>query len=191
MIDRALEHLATHLNNHLRRNFRVVEDIAVVSNLHEAGGTPATVAANKIVLFLSGIERDTLAHRAGASRGAPGPVQVREVPPVYLNLLVMCAANFGGSQYPQALKFLSSAIAFFQATAVFDHQNTPDMDSRLERLVLNIENIGSQDMHSLWSIHGGRYLPSALFRVRLITLDSGWIEAREPEVARPQVTVGA
>lgn len=190
MIDRALEHLASHLNSHLRRNFRVVEDIAVVSNLHEAGGSAATAAANKIVLFLSGIERDTLAHRARAPHGAPGRGRLREVPPVYLNLLVMCAANFGGSQYPQALKYLSSAIAFFQANAVFDHQNTPDMDPRLERLILNIENIGSQDMHSLWSIHGGRYLPSTLYRVRLVTLDGEAIEAREPQVTRPRVTVG-
>lgn len=190
MIDRALEHLASHLNNHLRRNFRVAEDVVVVSSLQDAGGTPAVAAANKIVLFLSSIEHDTLAHRAPGSHGAPGIGRLVEVAPVYLNLLVMCAANFGGSQYPQALKYLASAIAFFQANAVFDHQNTPDMDPRLERLVLNIENLSSQDMHSLWNIHGGRYLPSTLFRLRLITLD-GDLLAREPVVGRPEVTVAA
>jgi hypothetical protein len=56
------------------------------------------------------------------------------------------------------------------------------MDSRLERLILNMENLTSQEMHSLWSIHGGRYLPSVLFRVRLITLDSNVVHSREPVV---------
>ncbi|HEX7817324.1 DUF4255 domain-containing protein [Dyella sp.] len=180
MIDRALEHLATHLNGHFRRQFQVAEDMVVVSNLQEVGGAAVASSANRLVLFLSGIERDTLAHRAGTVPTAPQHGVLQKVMPVYLNLLVMCAANFSGTHYPEALKFLASTIAFFQGNAVFDHQNTPDMDRRLERLALNMENLSSQEMHSLWSIHGGRYLPSALFRVRLVTLDSDAIRGRAP-----------
>jgi hypothetical protein len=46
-------------------------------------------------------------------------------------------------------------------------------------------------MHSLWSIHGGRYLPSALFRVRLITLDAGAVQGRDPAIVRTDVEVQA
>ncbi|TAM27404.1 MAG: DUF4255 domain-containing protein [Rhodanobacter sp.] len=184
MIDRVLGHLATHLNGYYRRHFRVAEDVAVVSNVQEIGGTPVVSSTNKVVLFLSGIERDTLAHRATASATSASHGVVQDVLPVYLNLLVMCAANFSGAHYPEALKFLSSAIGFFQGNAVFDHQNTPDMDARLDRLALNMENLSSQEMHSLWSIHGGRYLPSALFRVRMITLDAGMIRGRDPAVVQ-------
>jgi hypothetical protein len=182
VIDRALEHLAAHLNGHFRRNFHVAEDLVVVSNLQELGGAPVPLAASKLTLFLSGVERDTLAHRATTAPAAYAPSVIQHAAPVYLNLLVMCAANFSGSHYPEALKFLAGAIAFFQGNGVFDHHNTPGMDSRLERLILNMENLTSQEMHSLWSIHGGRYLPSALFRVRLITLDSNVVHSREPVV---------
>lgn len=191
VIDRVLGHLATHLNGYYRRNFQVAEDVVVVSNLQEVGGSSVVLSANKVVLFLSSIERDTLAHRA---TNPPGPVTrgiVQNVPPVYLNLLVMCAANFSGSHYPEALKFLSSAIVFFQGNPVFDHQNTPDMDARLERLALNMENLSSQEMHSLWSIHGGRYLPSVLFRVRMITLDAGMIRGRDPAIVQAETGVRA
>lgn len=191
MIDRVLGHLATHLNGYYRRHFQVAEDVAVVSNLHEVGGPPVASASNKVVLFLSGIEHDTLAHRSAKAPAAPADGVMRHVAPVYLNLLVMCAANFSGIHYPEALKFLSSAIAFFQGNMVFDHQNTPDMDARLERLALNMENLSSQEMHSLWSIHGGRYLPSALFRVRLITLDAGAVQGRDPAIVRTDVEVQA
>ncbi|MBE1160687.1 Pvc16 family protein [Dyella acidiphila] len=186
MIDRVLEHLASHLNAHFRRQFEVAEDVAVVSNLQELGGVPVVLSTNKLVLFLSGVERDTLAYRA---TGLPMTYQngvIHNAAPVYLNLLVMCAANFSGSHYPEALKFLSGAIAFFQGSPVLDHQNTPGMDQRLERLALNMENLSSQEMHSLWSIHGGRYLPSALFRIRMITLDAGAIRGRDPAIRQTE-----
>jgi hypothetical protein len=191
VIDRVLGHLATHLNGYYRRHFQVAEDVAVVSNLQEVGGAPVVLSANKVVLFLSGIERDTLAHQAKGSSVSTGQGIAQGMPPVYLNLLVMCAANFSGSHYPEALKFLSSAIVFFQSNAVFDHQNTPDMDGRLERLALNMENLSSQEMHSLWSIHGGRYLPSVLFRVRMITLDAGGMRQRDPAVGQADTGVQA
>jgi hypothetical protein len=191
VIDQVLGHLATHLNGYYRRTFQVAEDVAVVSNLQELGGSPVVVASNRMVLFLSSIEHDTLAHRAKAPAQPSAQGTIRRVPPVFLNLLVMCAANFSGNQYPQALKFLSGAIAFFQGNAVFDHQNTPDLDRRLDRLALNMEDLGSQQMHSLWSIHGGRYLPSVLFRVRMVALDSGMLQGRDPGIARAEVDVHA
>lgn len=184
MIDRVFEQLAAHLNSHFRRLFDAVEDIVVVSNLQELGGVAIVQATNKLVLFLSGVERDTVAHRATAVPMTYANGVIQNAPPVYLNLLVMCAANFSGTHYPEALKFLSAAIAFFQGNPVLNHQNTPDMDRRLERLALNMENLSSQEMHSLWSIHGGRYLPSALFRVRMITLDGGAVRGRSPAISQ-------
>ena len=180
MIDAALGQMADQLNQHLRRRFQVTEDLAVLSNLHEQNGSLVPHVVNKLVLFLAGVERDSIAHRVGQPMGLnPG---LRTAEPVFLNLLVMCAANFSGSNYPEALKFLSSAISFFQGKPVLDHQNTPELDARLDRLVLNIENLSSGEMHSLWGIHSGRYLPSVLYRVRMVSLDSQQIEQRETPI---------
>lgn len=178
MIDAALSHLAGQLNEHLRRRFQVDEDLAVLSNLHELNGSLVPLVANKLVLFLAGVERDSMAHRVGPAVGLnPAPV-LQSPAPVYLNLLVMCAANFSGSNYPEALKFLSGAISFFQSHPVLDHQNSPGMHAGLERLILNIENLSSSEMHSLWGIHSGRYLPSVLYRVRMVSVEGSHIEAR-------------
>lgn len=182
MIDTALAHIATQLNQNFRRNFQVAEDLVVLSNLLELSGAQVPTVANKLVLFLSSIERDTTAYRAN-ERGTPLQTSSLSGPaPVYLNLLVMFAANFSGSNYPEALKFLSSTIAYFQGTPVLDHHNTRDLDPRIERLVLNIENLSSSELHSLWSVHGGRYLPSVLYRVRMVWLDSGHVHERRPQI---------
>jgi len=63
------------------------------------------------------------------------------VEPVFLNLLAMCAANFGGANYFDALKLLSGAIGFFQINAVLDHHNCPELVDRAERISFEIENL--------------------------------------------------
>jgi hypothetical protein len=182
MIDAALSLMAGQLNEHLRRRFQLSEDLAVLSNLLEQNGSLVPLVANKLVLFLAGVERDTLAHRAQTANLGLQAQQLATTPPVYLNLLVMCAANFSGGNYPEALKFLSSAIAFFQSCQVMDQHNAPGLDARLERLVLSIENLSSSEMHSLWGIHSGRYLPSVLYRVRMISVDGQQVMGREVPV---------
>lgn len=183
MIEAALGLMAGQLNEHLRRRFHLSEDLAVLSNLLEQNGTLVPLVANKLVLFLAGVERDAMAHRApGASHPALSSQQLVMPAPVYLNLLVMCAANFSGSNYPEALKFLSSAIAYFQSHQVLDQHNAPGLDARLERLVLSIENLSSSEMHSLWGIHSGRYLPSVLYRVRMVSVDAESVLGRERTV---------
>jgi hypothetical protein len=190
MIDAALGLLAGQLNLHLRRCFDLTEDLVVLSNLHEQSGALVPSVSNKLVMFLSGIERETIAHRSvdGGARTSgyaslPGPA------PVYLNLLLMCAANFSGTNYPEALKCLAYTITFFQGKPVFDHSNAPEMDEGLERLVLNIENLSSSEMHSLWGIHSGRYLPSVLYRVRMVSLDAQHIARRDPLVQQTDIRV--
>lgn len=189
MIDAALSLMAAQLNAHLRRRFQVGEDLAVLSNLLEQNGSLVPLVSNKVVLFLVGVERDTLAHRA--SGGSPGAEtsHLATSAPIFLNLLVMCAANFSGNNYVEALKFLSGAIAFFQSHQVMDQQNVPDLDPGLERLVLTIENLSSSEMHSLWGIHSGRYLPSVLYRVRMVCMDSRQIVGREHGVGAVKSTV--
>jgi len=106
---------------------------------------------------------------------------------VCLNLMLMFAANFSGSNYPEALKFISSTIAFFQSRPLFDHQNTPELDPRIDKLALDIENLGIGDLSNLWGMLSGKYLPSVLYRVRLITIDAGQLNAQLPLVRQPQV----
>lgn len=186
MIDSALGHLATQLNQYFRRRLATAEDMVVVCNLQEPGGGAVTLASNKVVLFLAGVERDTAAHRV-SNTGAVQTSQIRGAEPLFLNLLIMCAATFSGQAYPEALRLLSEAITFFQGTPVFDHHNAPGLDARIDRLVLNIENMSKSEMNSLWSIHGSRYLPSVLYRARLICLDPATAQRRETVVSQPDI----
>ena len=84
----------------------------------------------------------------------------------------MFASCFSGKNYPEALKFISNTISFFQKNPVFDHQNTPELDEKIEKLTLAIENISLNDLSSLWGVLCGKYMPSVLYKVRMLTFDA-------------------
>ena len=85
----------------------------------------------------------------------------------------MVAACFNGGNYPEALKLISHAVSYFQRQPYFDHQNSPDLDKRISKLALDIENLNVQDLSSLWGVLSGKYLPSVLYKVRMVSFDSG------------------
>ena len=192
MLDAAIGLIAAQLNQALRGAFQLSEDLVVVTNLVDVNGSEPTSATNKLVMFLANIERETVmdsrgmrATVAGGNRDAIAQTSAA----VHLNLMLMFAANFGGGKYTEALKFISATIAFFQGRPLFDHQNSPDLDPRIERLALDIENLNLTELSNLWGILGGKYVPSILYRMRMITFDSRQITNLVPRVARARGSV--
>jgi hypothetical protein len=191
VIAAAITGIAGQLNQSLRRTFKVGEDLVVVSNLTEPDGNLVSQVSNKLTLFLVNIEKDALPYRPSAlshaNMGRAGMSQA----PVHLNLMLMFAATFSGTNYPEALKFISHTIGFFQSRPVFDHQNTPELDQRIDKLMLEIENLSISDLSNLWGILSGKYMPSVLYRMRMVAIDSGQLSGQAPYVSRPQAGVSA
>jgi hypothetical protein len=191
MINSAISHITLYLNQYLGRTFSLDEEIAVISNIAEQDGSIAVNVNNKVAVFLVNVEKDVSpVHSKGL-----GLIDAREktinYPPLHLNLFLMFSANFGGGNYPEALKFLSHIISFFQKNPVFTHQNSPDLDPRIDKLILDIENLNIKDLSSLWSIISGKYLPSVLYRVRMLTFDSTDIKAKAMSMSDPTTSVNA
>lgn len=187
MIHAAVSHLANQLNQFLKRTFDIGEDVVLLSSLTDQDGTPAPNTSNKLVVFLVNVEKETTPARAGGGGGALSAVS--SYPPIYLNLYVMIAASFSGGNYAEALKFLSNAVSFFQRQPFFDHQSTPELDRRISRLALDIENLNFQDLSSLWGALSGRYQPSILYKVRMVCFDAGDVLTRPTPIRGPQPSV--
>jgi hypothetical protein len=165
--------------------------VVVTSLVDVNGGVPVN-ATNKLLIFLANIERETVVATQSVRPAVVGndkDAVAQTSAAVHLNLMLMFAANFGGSKYTEALKFISATIAFFQGRVRFDHHNSPDLDPRIERLVLDIENLKVAELANLWGILGGKYVPSVLYRMRMITIDSGQITHLVPRIARARGNV--
>lgn len=181
MIDRAIAQIAAQLNEYLKGRIGTSEDMVVVSNLLGPDGSPAPNVNNRVILFLTSIEKGAVSQRAPEARGGA----FSGAQPLFLNLYMMVAANFTGANYTEALKFLSLAIAFFHRQPVLDHGNSPDLDERISKLVLDIENTPPQAMSNIWGVLGGRYLPSVLYRVRMIALGGDDVQGRVEYITEP------
>jgi len=189
MINSAILHITNYLNQYLKRTFDLNEDIVALSNIVEQDGTVATNVTNKLVVCLVNIEKDSTPVNLPKRGMMPSDKAVMGYPPVHLNLYIMFAAHFSGNNYSEALKFLSHTISFFQRNPVFDHQNTPDLDRRIHQLALDIENLDTKDLSSLWSILSGKYLPSILYKVRMLSFAADDIKAQIPVSKAPQPSV--
>jgi hypothetical protein len=192
MLEAAIGLIADQLNQALRSTFQLSEDLVVVTSLVDVNGGVPVNATNKLLIFLANIERETVVATQSVRPAVVGndkDAVAQTSAAVHLNLMLMFAANFGGSKYTEALKFISATIAFFQGRVRFDHHNSPDLDPRIERLVLDIENLKVAELANLWGILGGKYVPSVLYRMRMITIDSGQITHLVPRIARARGNV--
>lgn len=190
MIDSAVTQVAGRLNEFLKRHANVAYDIVRTSNLSELDGTAVTDTENKVLVFLVNVERDTVALNALPARSGGFSRSADSSPSVHLTLSLMVAANFSGRHYPDALKFLSNSVSFFQRNPIFDHSNTPDLESRIDRLVLDIENLSLTDLSNLWGILGGRYVPSILYKMRMVTFNARDVISQTPPISASDTAAG-
>ena len=170
MIDVALAIIVNRLNQQLASPETAPEDAVVLMDFADSSG-PAPDAQDKIVVLASNITEDTV------TRGLPRPVSdanLRKRDPVNLIIQIVVAANFEPSRYSRGLQALSRAVEFFQANPVFDRNNSPDMAGKgIERLSIEMESLSVDAVSQLWGVLGGRYLPSVVYRIRTVAIDSG------------------
>lgn len=105
-------------------------------------------------------------------------------PPVYLNLYVLISAYFGDTEenYKEALKNLARVIRFFQGKPVFNHQNSPDIDPAIEKILVEMVSLSFEQQNNLWSSLGGKYLPSVIYKIRPIEMLRETMVASGPRI---------
>ena len=72
--------------------------------------------------------------------------------------------------YKEALKRISQVVAFFHSHPVFTPENAPGLDQNIEKLIMELDSINFEQLYNLWSAFGGDYLPSVLYKLRMVTI---------------------
>lgn len=159
MIHRLLSFVADELNDYLGGYYEEPSGFAKVG---EIGGEDAEEDINKIIISLFNIERET-AMGIGNVYQAEGSGFMQKSPPWCLNLYFVLAAVYEGKRYAEGLEILSESIVFLQQHGVIFPEN--GIRYTIELVSLNI-----QELTNVWSILGGRYYPSVLCKVRMLTM---------------------
>jgi hypothetical protein len=174
MIYESLKFLAEEVNKYL--NFKTPNPTLtvprlVVSNISVAGDTSAEIdpdIKDKAVLSLVNVEEDKVAKQQEHFIKAE-LTTIYKNPPLYLNFYILFVMH--RKKYDDSLQFLGHIIQFFQHQHVFTPITHPGLDARIQRIVVDLYNLNFEQTNHLWSVLGGKYFPSVMYKVRQVTLN--------------------
>lgn len=171
MIDKALEVLASGIKGYLVRlpDLNISSQDTVHLTLIVKADGNIDIPPDSLGLSLVNIEEERVTKDQQAYKAAADGRRMAHLnPELKLNLYILIVANF--NTYETGLKFLSGAIRFFQSKNVFSGENTPDLDPSIQKLIVDLFPLNFEQQNHLWGSLGAKYLPSVLYKVRLLTI---------------------
>jgi hypothetical protein len=183
MIDNVLKVIANEVNKYVVRKLDPDRDpssakLIAVGNVAKAQETDASASRPDSVsapgiLSLVNIEEERTSKNPDTYVKVNNKIEYRN-PKMLLNLYSLFAVNH--NSYDTALQYLSLIIQFFQYRSVITPKNTPSdngliLDSKIEKLVVEMVSMNSEQVNHLWATLGGKYLPSVLYKVRMVTIE--------------------
>lgn len=175
MIHESLKFLCSEVNKYLNLKISstslseprlVLGNINLASDNNSSGYKPEI--KHKAVLSLVNVEEDKVAKQQEYFKKSELST-IYKAPPIHLNLYVLFAMN--RTDYDESLRFLATIIQFFQYQQVFTPATHPSLDSRVEKLIVDLYNLNFEQTNHLWSVLGGKYYPSVMYKVRQLTID--------------------
>lgn len=174
MINESLNFLAMEVNKYLNLRFPFAgadtQPRLVVGNITSATDTVATATPsvkNRAVLSLVNVEEDRVA-KMQENTVKTATSTLYKNPPVLVNLYILFSVN--RDAYTDCLSLLSGIILFFQHQNVFTPVTHPSLDSRIQKLMVDLHSLSFEQLNHLWSILGGKYMPSVMYKVRQLTM---------------------
>jgi hypothetical protein len=179
MIDETLQYIRKEV-----KNFLGLDDTEVIAgHIHRL---KEENNVHGVVISLINLEEETTLRNTGHHIKQNEKVHYQE-PPIFLNLYLLFVFNF--ESYDSSLLRLSQTIELFQYKRKFASENaTPGnpFPAALEKLIFDFCNLNFEQLNHTWSILGGAYFPSVLYKVRLVKVQRD-ISVPGPEITTIQV----
>ena len=187
MIHTSLAFLTQQINDYLKlmTDDSETDRIFLTSVATESSGV--MIPDSSLGLSLINIEEERFFKDQTTSIVNREGVTEQRNPEVKLNLYVLISANFQDKKdpdptddYVEGLKQLSYVISFFQSKNVFTPDNSPAMtgiDPELRKLVVELYSYSFEQLYNFWSVVGAKYLPSVLYRIRMIRFQEGAVKS--------------
>lgn len=180
MIDVALKFLVTEVNAFLFARTGSASGSVDLGRLVDDAGK-WVVEDGKVGAALVNIEEERTFKSQLPDTTLVNGRQVVVQPDLKLNLHVIFVANF--KQYDIALRQLSWILTCFQAHPAFTRDRYPSLDRRIDKLSIEFVSLTYEQLNQLWAVIGGKYLPSVVYRVRLVA-----VQDTEPTAIQPPIT---
>lgn len=169
MISQAIQTILARLNDYIGTAEPEVI-LGNISMIDAAQETSTQTLTDKVIASAVNIEQEGSLRNIPFRRTSAGPDGLPNVlerePEIHLNVYLLFGSN--KSNYATALLRISQVIAFFQRKSVFKPDDTPELvPLNLTKLVFELYSTNFTELNQLWSIMGGKYIPSVVYKMRL------------------------
>jgi len=178
MLLESLSIIRSQLENYFKQNTAVVnpESEVVIANIAQLeSSTFGAALTNKVVITLVNIEQEASMKNV-PTRVQEGNSYKKINPPVYVYMQILISANYP-SNYETSLSRLASCIKFFQGKQSFSLKNSPVPellgDDANSDIKFSVELVSPtfEQLNHIWGMLGGKALPAALYKVRIVMLE--------------------
>ena len=154
-----------------------------VATLNDAG-----VDETKVLLSLVNIEEEVLLRNPENFIKRDSSVIYRN-PPMHFNITIIFGAYQpnqadSGTKYEASISKIQKVIGFFQRQNVFDQAYIPKPPNGIEKLIFELVSLNLEQLHHLWSMLGGKYIPSVVYKMRMVVIDEALDGAEMPLISQ-------
>lgn len=186
MVDVALKFLRDELNMFLRTRAGSSGEVVKLSKIVDESGKYAFDAG--LCLSVINIEEErTFKSQLPEYTYVDGHHIVLQ-PELKLNLHLLVGANFG--LYDEALKFISHVLVYFQSHISFTSEEYPGLDPRIGKLTVELQSLNYEQLNQVWAFIGGKQLPSAIYRLRMVILQDEAQVTIQPPLTTVRIDLG-
>ena len=171
-----MQTIADGLNIFFKTRLRTNEDKAVISGIVNQDGSVALLEENKVLITLVNLEKEPTTvgpKKDGKQR-------------VHINFYLLFSCYFSNANYIEAIKFLSFTMNYLNDNSSLDISEGGGIKSTSSfglKVQIEIESLTVDQNSNLWSAVGAKYMPSALYKIRMIPLDSNSLTEFRPSAA--------
>jgi hypothetical protein len=187
VIDHAMLFIRDRLNEHIARSTGAADSGLGDAIVFPDGDKldPLTLKVGAVNLLLVNMEQELVMRADDPFSRSFGDGSVLAVQPALrLNLMILFVARY--RIYDAGLAALFAVLHFLQAHRVFEARAFPDLDPRIDRLVVELTTLPVAQQNDLWASLRLAYHPSLYFRVRMITVEQDAQAAPATLVGEPR-----
>lgn len=180
MIERVLVFLKNQLSSYLSLKTGENDKISLVNLTDKSGKT----LIDGLGMTLINVEEERILRNQEVYQQNTAGRFEKVNPELHLNLYLLFTANFGDkeSDYRESLKFISYVATFFQSRNVFTPGSYPELEEGIKKLVAELFNLSFEAQNNLWASLGAKYMPSLVYKVRMISLQEKEVSREAPPI---------
>ncbi len=165
--------LRDELNSFISQKKGAAATYVVMANLNNINDSISS-ADNKIVISIANIEEERALKSPANYIRENNEISYKQ-PPVWINLCLLITYFSRSAENYDGIDLLNNVMQYFQAKPILTKTNIKvpaSFPQGIDQLRTELVTLNFDQANNLWSLFGGRYYPSVMYKVKSLMIDN-------------------